>query len=41
MSEEGRQSGGEPNSLEAEHSWLISEAPKLAHQKFEPYLKLS
>jgi hypothetical protein len=26
---------------ESEHSWLISEAPKLARQKFGEYLKLS
>ena len=26
------------DQLDAESSWLISEAPKLARQKFEPYL---
>ena len=28
------------NQLDAESGWLISEAPKLARQKFEPYLIL-
>jgi hypothetical protein len=39
-SSRGMQPRLEPDNVRQDHDWLISEAPKLARQKFEVYLRL-